>query len=123
VKRVDHGDSISAEVRAGLASSRALLAYLAPSAGRKHKRDPALVTGLVRKLWRAAGWTGSWLHEGALARPALRSWRHIDQPSAAAWDRLCAGLASAWEGGCLRGSVPKGWAWTPRGLVELLRLP
>jgi hypothetical protein len=93
------------------------------SAGRKHKLEPALVAGLVRSLWRAAGGTGSWLHEGALARPALRCWRHINQPSAAAWDRLCAGFASAWHGGRLRGSFPKGWAWTPRGLVELLRLP
>ena len=90
--------------------------------GRKQELEPALVAGLVRSLGRAATGTGSWLHEGALARHALRCWRHLDPPSAAAWDRHCIGIASAWEGGRLRRFFRKGWAWTPRGLVALLRL-
>ncbi len=85
--------------------------------------DPALVAGLVRAAWRAAGGgQGSWLHEGALARPAIRAWRGLDRPPLARWEALMTGLASAREGGRLRGSFPKGWIWSPRGAVELLRL-
>jgi hypothetical protein len=85
--------------------------------------DAALVAGLVRAAWRAAGGgQGSWLHEGALARPAIRAWRGLDRPPLARWEALMTGLASAREGGRLRGSFPKGWTWSPRGAVELLRL-
>ncbi|MBL8618548.1 MAG: hypothetical protein JNM72_23250 [Deltaproteobacteria bacterium] len=85
--------------------------------------DPALVAGLVRAAWRAAGGgQGTWLHEGALARPAIRAWRNLDRPPLARWEALMTGLASARESGRLRGSFPKGWTWTPRGAVELLRL-
>ncbi len=85
--------------------------------------DPALVAGLVRAAWRAAGGgQGTWLHEGALARPAIRAWRGLDRPPLARWEALMTGLASAREGGRLRGGFPKGWTWSPRGAVELLRL-
>ncbi|MBL8619174.1 MAG: hypothetical protein JNM72_26415 [Deltaproteobacteria bacterium] len=85
--------------------------------------EPALVAGLVRAAWRAAGsGQGTWLHEGALARPAIRAWRGLDRPPLARWEALMTGLASAREGGRLRGSFPKGWTWSPRGAVELLRL-
>jgi hypothetical protein len=85
--------------------------------------DAALVAGLVRAAWRAAGaGQGTWLHEGALARPAVRAWRELDRPPLQRWEALLNGLASAREGGRLRGSLPKGWTWTPRGAVDLLRL-
>jgi hypothetical protein len=100
----------------------ALPAWAAHTA-RRADVDPALVAGLVRAAWRAAGGgQGTWLHEGALARPAIRAWRGLDRPPLARWEALMTGLASAREGGRLRGSFPKGWTWSPRGAVELLRL-
>jgi hypothetical protein len=103
--------------------AEALPAWAEHTARRAHL-PAALVAGLVRAAWRAAGGgQGTWLHEGALARPALRAWRELDRPAPARWAALLDGLAAAKEGGRLRGSFPRGWTWTPRGALELLRLP
>ncbi len=121
-----HCPTAESEQAAALSPSAALTGALPAWAAHTARRadvDPALVAGLVRAAWRAAGGgQGTWLHEGALARPAIRAWRGLDRPPLARWEALMTGLASAREGGRLRGSFPKGWTWSPRGAVELLRI-
>lgn len=88
---------------------------------RRNGMTPELAARLVRAVWRAAGEQGLWSNEGCNRRAVLRAWRDMGEPSVEAWEAMLASLSTAVREGRLRGQLQRGWRWSTRGMLELVR--
>ncbi len=91
--------------------------------GAREGVDPALVAGLVRAAWRAAGGRGRWTVEGAAAGRAVRRWRALGQPDVGAWEALLTALVGAHRDGALRAHLRRRFVAGVEAYIELLARP